>query len=144
MLNLDITRRAFAFAIGGLPCLLATKVLAQKADGIRRVGVLMSLADSDSQAKDREAVFRTALAEKGWNEGRNLSLHFRWAPGDPVIIDRQASELVRLNPHVIVAGGGPLIGPLQRATNSIPIVFTLAIDPVARGYVASLSHPGGN
>jgi putative ABC transport system substrate-binding protein len=104
----------------------------------------MSLSDGDSQGQERLAIFRTGLEDKGWREGRNLSLDIRWAPGDPKIIDREAAALVAHSPDVIVAGGGPLIGPLKQVANSIPIVFTLAIDPVARGYVASLSRPGGN
>jgi len=53
-------------------------------------------------------------------------------------------ELVSLGPDVIVANGGSTVGPLQRATRTVPIVFAHAEDPVGAGLVDNLAHPGGN
>jgi putative ABC transport system substrate-binding protein len=57
---------------------------------------------------------------------------------------RYAAELVALAPDVILASGGSVVGPLLQATRTVPIVFTLTVDPVGAGYVASLARPGGN
>src|SRR5262249_43443290 len=57
---------------------------------------------------------------------------------------RHAAELVALAPDVIFASGSATVGPLLRATRTVPIVFTNAPDPVGAGYVESLARPGGN
>jgi putative ABC transport system substrate-binding protein len=137
-------RRDFMSLLGSLACALPTDSRAQKSDGVRRVGVIMPLAAADPQGRERDAAFRKALAERGWIEGRNVRFDFRWTGGDPELLRKYASELVALAPDAIMAGGGPVVGALQRTTRTVPIVFTMAIDPVARGYVASLSRPGGN
>jgi len=137
-------RRDLLAFLGVLPCGWSIEVSAQNADRMRRVGILMSLAAEDPQGRERDAVFRKAMEERGWTEGLNVTFDFRWTAGDPELPRKYAAELVALRPDVLVAGGGPVVGPLQQATRTIPIVFTLAIDPVARGYVASFARPGGN
>jgi putative ABC transport system substrate-binding protein len=104
----------------------------------------MPLAAEDPQGRDRDVVFRQALRDRGWVEGRNVTIDFRWTAGNPALVRKYAEELVALAPNVILSGGGPVVASLQQATRTIPIVFTLAIDPVGRGYVASLARPGGN
>ena len=66
------------------------------------------------------------------------------AQADAAEICRHAAELVALAPDVILAGGSSTIGPLLQATRTVPIVFTIVIDPVGAGYVNSLARPGGN
>lgn len=136
-------RRDLLALIGGVSCAWPAALRAQDG-GMRRVGVLMPLAAEDPQGHDRDVVFRQALRERGWVEGRNVRIDFRWAAGNSALVRRYAEELVALAPDVILAGAGPVVAPLQQATRTIPIVFTLAIDPVSRGYVASLARPGGN
>jgi putative tryptophan/tyrosine transport system substrate-binding protein len=137
-------RRDLLFVFGSILFGCSVSARAQRSDGMRRVGVLMSLAASDPQGQERESVLRKAMQERGWIEGRNVVIDFRWAAGDPKLLRKYAEELIALMPDVIVAGGGPVIAPLHQATRTVPIVFTLAIDPVSRGYVESLSRPGGN
>ena len=112
--------------------------------GLRRIGILMPITAEDPTGSERDAVFLHALQERGWIEGRNLRIDRRWAEFDHDLVQKYATELVALAPEVILAGGGGVVADLQKATRSIPIVFTNAIGPVALGYVASLARPGGN
>jgi putative tryptophan/tyrosine transport system substrate-binding protein len=117
---------------------------AQRAERIRRLGMLMSNSEDDPLAQARVTAFRQALAELGWVEGRNLNIEWRWTGGDITRVREYATELVRLAPDVIVANGTPSVAALKQATTSIPIVFVVVNDPVAQGIIVSMAHPGGN
>jgi putative ABC transport system substrate-binding protein len=104
----------------------------------------MNLVAADPEGRARFATFRQALQDRGWTEGRNLRMDIRWSAGDADRIRRFAAELVALAPDIILAGSGQVVAALQKATRTVPIVFAVAIDPVALGYVESLSRPGGN
>lgn len=117
---------------------------AQQPGPRRRIGVLMNLAEDDSEGQARIAAFRRALERLGWIENRNLLTDYRWGAADAERHRRYAAELVALKPDLLLAGGGQVIGPLRDATRTIPIVFTNTNDPVTLGYVASLARPGGN
>ena len=80
----------------------------------------------------------------GWSEGRNLRIDTRWGGGDADRIRQYAAELVALAPEVVLAPGGTVVGALQQASRTVPIVFVNVTDPVGRGYVASLAQPVGN
>jgi putative ABC transport system substrate-binding protein len=86
---------------------------------------------------------RGALANLGWREGANLKLDLRWANNSADRARAYARELVSLKPDVIVAPATSLPS-VSEATHSIPIVFTLIVDPVGQGFVSGLAHPGGN
>jgi putative tryptophan/tyrosine transport system substrate-binding protein len=137
-------RRAFITLLGGAAALWPLAAHAQQAERMRRVGVLMSISEDDPLAQARVAVFRQALADLGWTEGRNLTIAWRWAGGDMARVREYASELVRLAPNIILANGTPSVAALKQATTSIPIVFVVVNDPVAQGFIASMAHPGGN
>jgi len=117
---------------------------AQPADRIRRIGVLMALVGDDPQGHAQVATFRQALQDRGWIEGRNLRMDVRWGGGDAERNRRFAAELVALAPDIILGGSGQVVAALQKETRTVPIVFTVAIDPVALGFVESISRPGGN
>jgi putative ABC transport system substrate-binding protein len=89
------------------------------------------------------AAFAQRLRELGWIEGRTIAIEYRWADGRADRLSELAAELVRLNASVIVTTGTG-VPPLKQATSTIPIVFTIANDPVGGGLVTSLSRPGGN
>jgi len=116
---------------------------AQQAERMRRIGILMVLAD-DPEGQARLAAFSRGLAALGWSDGRNVRIDTRWGAGDADRIRRYATELVALTPDVILAAGGAAVGPLLQATRTVPIVFTGTPDPVGAGFVASLARPGGN
>jgi len=116
---------------------------AQQPAGMRRIGVLLSLTESD-EGKAQLSGFTQGLAELGWVDGRNLRTEVRWGSGDVDRIRTFAKELVALQPDVILAHGTPVTAALQRETRTIPIVFVTVSDPVGDGFVAGLPHPGGN
>jgi putative ABC transport system substrate-binding protein len=118
--------------------------LTQQPNRMRRIGVLMSLAEDDRQGQARLAAFVHGLQELGWTDGRNVRIHIRWAAGDLNASRKYAAELVALAPDVILASGGSVVGPMLQATSTVPVVFTQTPDPVGAGFVASLAHPGGN
>ena len=102
------------------------------------------LSPEPEQASDRIEVFLLeGLRQLGWVEGRNLTFVARYAT-TPEDLARAAIDLVRLNPKVIATAGNPATEAVKAATDSIPVVFGVANDPVRRGLVASLSRPGGN
>jgi putative ABC transport system substrate-binding protein len=88
--------------------------------------------------------FVQGLQELGWTDGRNIRIETRWTAGDTDRMRRHAAELVALAPDVILASGGTVVGALLEASRTTPIVFTLTVDPVGAGHVASLARPGGN
>ena len=80
----------------------------------------------------------------GWSIGRNVRIDTRWATANAGEIRRHAAELAALAPDVILAHGASCVGPLLQVTRTVPIVFPIAGDPVAAGFVDSLARPGGN
>jgi putative ABC transport system substrate-binding protein len=117
---------------------------AQPADRVRRIGVLSGFAEDDPEVQARIAAFLQGMQERGWNEGRNLQIDYRWAGPDSARIKSFAAELVRASPNVILAITSPSVESLRQATSAIPIVFAGIGDPVGQGFVASLARPGGN
>jgi putative ABC transport system substrate-binding protein len=136
------SRRAFITLLGGAAAWpLAAR--AQQPDGMRRIGVLLGLAESDPEIRARLAAFRQGLEKRGWSEGRNVRIDFRFAPASAQM-QVLAKELVALQPDVILAHSTPVTAALQRESRTIPIVFAPAADPIGSGFVASLPRPGGN
>jgi putative ABC transport system substrate-binding protein len=88
--------------------------------------------------------FRQKLHDLGHVEGRNIAIDYKWAEGQDDRLPNLASELVSLNPDVIVTTGTPGAIAAMRATKTIPIVMATIGDPVGSGLVASLARPGGN
>ena len=117
---------------------------AQQADRMRRIGALMGIAENDVDAKVRAVALRQGLHELGWIEGRNVSIEYRWAAADQERMAAYAAELVAFAPDLILANTTPVLVALKKATSTIPIVFVNVVDPVGRGFVASLARPGGN
>jgi putative ABC transport system substrate-binding protein len=140
---LDLRRREFIAALGGAASWpLAAR--AQQAERMRRIGVLIGAAADDSIGQARIAAFQQGLQQLGWTEGANLQVEYRWSAGDAERIRTHAAELAALAPDVILASSGAVVGPLRRATRTVPIVFTETSDPVGAGFVESLPRPGGN
>jgi putative ABC transport system substrate-binding protein len=94
--------------------------------------------------KARLAAFAKALEELGWFDGRNIQIEYRAAGSNAERLRRHAAELATISPDVILAGGTSTVGPLQKETRTVPIVFAGVVDPVGAGLVDSLARPGGN
>ena len=84
------------------------------------------------------------LKRLGYSEGHNIAYEYRWAEGKPQRLTELAKELVDLKVDVITALSTPAAIAAQKATQTIPIVFTGVGDPVGSGVVSSLSRPDGN
>src|ERR1700694_1786816 len=135
-------RREF---IAGLSAAATTWPLSARARQIerkRRVGVLMSTSESDPREVAAVAALATALGARGWAEGKNLELIYRWGAGDPDRMMANAREVIALGPDMLVVKGANL--PAARETaGTIPIVFVLLSDAIAQEYVASFARPSG-
>jgi ABC-type uncharacterized transport system substrate-binding protein len=116
---------------------------AQQPDRVRRVGVLMGIAD-DLEGQTRIAVFRQALQALGWTEGRNIQLIYRWSAGDAVQARRFAKELLDLRSDVILLNSTPVAAAVKDTVHTTPTVFVQVSDPVAAGVVQTLARPGGS
>src|SRR6516225_9985432 len=132
-------RREFITLIGGA----AAWPLAVRAqpERMRRVGVLMGLAEDDPETKARLTGFRQGLEKRGWSEGHNVRIDYRFAPAGAQA-QVLAKELVALQPDAIFANGTPNVAALQRESSTIPIVFAGLSDPIGSGFIASLFADG--
>jgi putative ABC transport system substrate-binding protein len=103
----------------------------------------MNQSADDAESKIRAAAFLQALQQRGWTDGHNVRIDFRWDAGSVENARKMAAELVALSPDVILASGVTSLMALQ-ANRSIPQVFAIVPDPVGAGFVESLARPGGN
>ena len=137
-------RREFITLVGGGAATWPLVARAQHADRVRRVSMLLGLAEKDPEAINRVKAFRLGMRDLGWIEGRNLEIEYRFAGTNRESINKNVAELVRLAPDVIVANSTAVMLALQPATSTIPIVFAMVNDPVNQGFISNLAHPGGN
>jgi putative tryptophan/tyrosine transport system substrate-binding protein len=138
-----VRRREFITLLGGAAAAWPLAARAQT-DRVRRVGVLSNPGADDAEMQSRTAAFAQGLQELGWTVGRNLQIDYRWSNGNAARLRAHATELIALEPDVVLATSGVSIMPLLEASRSVPIVFAQTIDPVGLGVVESLSRPGGN
>jgi ABC-type uncharacterized transport system substrate-binding protein len=109
-----------------------------------RLGYLDGGARADPTTQNLRRQFVLGMRDLGYNEGRDYLLEERYAAGQLDSFPTYAHELVELPVDMIVAGGEAAIRAAKRATSQIPIVMTLAADPIGSGLVPNLAHPGGN
>jgi putative ABC transport system substrate-binding protein len=137
-------RREFITFLGGAAVGWSLTARGQQTERMRRVGVLTGISGSDSETKVRMAAFSRELRRLGWIDGQNVRIDIRGGGGDVAQVRKYAAELVTLAPDVILVIGSFVMTPLLEATRTVPIVFTVVVDPVGAGFVQNLSHPGGN
>jgi len=139
----DLKRAGLRVIIAVLALLiypLAAQV--QTLDRIYRLGFLGQTSAQDLARQT--AALRQGLRERGYEEGRNLVIEYRWAERKLDRLPVLATELVRAGVEIIVTHGSAGSRAAKQATSTIPIVIAVIGDPVTSGMVASLSHPGGN
>jgi putative ABC transport system substrate-binding protein len=136
-------RREFITLISSAVASRPLAAFGQRGERVRRIGVLIPFqADPETQAL--LAAFKQRFKELGWTEGGNVHIDYRFTDGNPERTRAASAEFVGLSPDVILAYANPAVSSLMQVTQSIPIVFTQASDPVGSGFVSNLAHPGGN
>src|ERR1700730_1885147 len=95
-------RREFITLVGGAAVAWPLAAHAQQAERVRRIGVLMAVAESDADVRAGIAIFQQTLQELGWKDGNNIRIDYRWGDADAGRIRALANELVSLKPDVLV------------------------------------------
>jgi ABC-type uncharacterized transport system substrate-binding protein len=137
-------RREFIKLFGGAAATLPLAARAQQPERMRRIGMLTGIAGDDAQTENRTTAFLQELQKFGWAEGRNLRVDRRAGGGSAPTIRRYAAELVALAPDAILVTGTIAATLLLEVTRTVPIVFTVVVDPVGAGLIEKLSRPNGN
>jgi putative tryptophan/tyrosine transport system substrate-binding protein len=132
------------FLLASLAGVLVTplRAWAQRAGRVHRIGFL-GPGTHAAWAPGIEALL-LGLRDQGYVDGRDFTIEYRWAENRFDRLPELASELVRLNPDVIITAGTPSSLALKRATSTIPIVMSIIGNPVENGVVSGLARPGGN
>jgi putative tryptophan/tyrosine transport system substrate-binding protein len=136
-------RRDFMTLVGGAAATWPLPASAQS-EGMRRIGVLMGIAERDPAQRSLVSAFTQALKDLGWQDGRNVQIDYRWGAGDAEKIQIFARLFVDQRPDLIVGHTTPVVAALKTQTSTIPIVFLQVSDPVGSHFVESLARPGGN
>src|ERR1700680_4572530 len=117
---------------------------AQQPDRMRRIGVLMNAAATETEFQSYLAAFMQGLRQLGWTEGQNLRVDVRWNAADAGLSRIYAAQLIGLMPDVILAASTINLTVIRQATSTVPVVFVAVVDPVAQGFVASVREAGGS
>jgi putative tryptophan/tyrosine transport system substrate-binding protein len=142
---LDLKRRQFITLLaGGAAAAWPFAGLAQQTGRMRRIALLVGATENDPEAPLSSEAFRQTLNQLGWKEGVSVHIDTRWGAGDPDRMHAYAKELIRAAPDVAVADSTPAALALHRESETTPIIFVQAGNPVGSGLVANLARPGGN
>ena len=137
-------REIIGALLGGAVIAWPRAGVAQSADRVRRIDVLIDRSASDLDMQRRIAAFEQALEGLGRAKGRNIRIDYRFFADDTNLALTFARELIGLTPDVLVAQGTAALTILQPVAHAIPIVFVVVPDPVGQGFVPGLARPGGN
>jgi ABC-type uncharacterized transport system substrate-binding protein len=139
-----VRRREFISLLGSAAAAWPLAARAQQPKKVTRIGFLITGSLESPEALVMVDVFRQALRERGYAEGRNIIIELRGADSKVERFRDLATELVRLGVDIIVATNSLSARAARQATTTIPIVVPIMGDPVGDGLVASLARPGGN
>ena len=134
-------RREFISLLGGAAVAWPLAAHGQPSRKNYRIGFLGVFSHAE-YGRQVDAL-RTGLRQLGYEEGKDIAIHYRWAEGKYERLHELATELAKLNVDVLVTHGTPGARAAKQATSTIPIV-AISGDPVEAGLVASLARPGGN
>jgi len=138
-----VKKKVIGVALGALLFALSVSAHAQQMGKVFRIGYL----DGGTAAGSAVLVdaFRQELSKLGWIEGQNIAIEYRFSENKgPERMPELAADFVRLKVDLIVVAGEPTALAAKKVTTTMPIVMTIAADPVAAGLVASLARPGAN
>jgi len=137
-----MTKKFILLALTAMLFALCGSADAQQPGKIFRIGYLdPSTASGSAVLLD---AFRQEMSRLGWIEGKSITIEYRFAEQKNERLPELAADLVRLKVDLIVVPGVPPALAAKKATTTIPIVMTIAANPVGQGLVASLARPGGN
>jgi putative tryptophan/tyrosine transport system substrate-binding protein len=135
-------RREFITLIGGV-AVLPRAAAVQQPDRVRRLGIIIAVGKTPEYVAAL-AAFEQVLGSLGWKQGDNLRIDDRWSAGSRESAHSAATDIVALNPDVILGQSAAVVEALLSMTRTIPIVFLHVADPVSSGFVLNLARPGGN
>jgi putative tryptophan/tyrosine transport system substrate-binding protein len=133
-------RRQFITLLGGAAAAWPVAAYAQRNERVWRIGWLSPASGPGRMTQS----FLQGMQERGYVEGKNLNIEYRWSAGKNERLEQFAAELVRTGVDVVVTVGTPATLAAKLATSTIPIVFAAAGAPIEKGIVSSLGRPGGN
>jgi putative tryptophan/tyrosine transport system substrate-binding protein len=137
-------RRKFITLIGGAGLGWPLAAYAQQAAATPTIGVLVALAETDPEAKLRVAALEEGLETLGWKDGRNVRIEYRWGDNAERLRSSATQLVERVKPSLFFAGNAAAVVALKQSNATSPIIFVQVPDPVAAGFVATLSRPGAN
>ena len=137
-----IDRRTFVRLVSTGLAIRSLRAKAQQAGKVYRIGYLAGGSAAGSLAFVEQ--FREGLRERGWVEGQNVVIEYRFAEGRFDRLPALAAELVRLKVDIIAAIPTPAAVAAKNATGTIPIVLMVAVNPLELGLITSVARPGGN
>src|SRR3982074_3758851 len=127
----DVRRRDFITLLGGAAAAWPLPAPGQqRAARVRRIAILLRVAQDDPDAQRDLQNFRKGLWQLGWTAGNNILIEYRYASADPAQMQTHAAELVGLPVEAALAGGSLAVAALRRETRTTPIVFVRVADPV--------------
>jgi putative tryptophan/tyrosine transport system substrate-binding protein len=142
-LGVGMRRREFIAGLGGAS-VWPLAVQAQQPVVMRRIGVMVSSPEADRSGRAQADALREGLRERGWTEGRNIRIDWYWDVAEAGRARTIAGDVVATQPDLIFSMATPATAAVVQLTKTIPIVFSNIADPVAQGFVASYTRPGGN
>ncbi len=137
-------RREFLGVLGSAAAAWPLAARGQQPGRMRRIGMLMSASENDTEYQSLLATFRDELKQVGWEEGRNIRIDYRWKAVDEKSRQQLAKELVAIQPDLMLAQSTPTTAALLQQTSIIPIIFFSVGDPVGEGFVQNLPRPSRN
>jgi ABC-type uncharacterized transport system substrate-binding protein len=137
-------KKAIGVLLIGLALASVHLAEAQQTNRVPRIGWLVTGVPSSSSSSLSLEAFRQGLRDLGYIEGKNIQIESRYAEGKLDRLPSLVAELVQPKVDVLISGTLVAIRAAKQATNTIPIVMVLSVDPVATGLVDSLARPGGN
>jgi putative tryptophan/tyrosine transport system substrate-binding protein len=135
-------RREFIAGLGSAAAWPLAARGQQSGSQVRVVYVNNARDDPETQAS--LLAFRSAFQKFGWTDGRNISIDYNWTALKGRSPQVAAAEIVQSAPAIVLSAGTPMSNALRLATQTIPVVFVSASDPLGSGLVDSIARPSGN